>query len=799
MTSATGATFTDVERAGSEGVRLRLERPARVIRAAAFRLYRRAVAAVAAGRIHAFGADSSRIAAILVINLDRQPRRMARTSRELARFKDTRGFRLTDLVTRLSAVDARDGRAVAATADVDPHYVLDHQLHVQPDAKLEACFGRNEAVRMTRQEIAVAQSHVEAWKAVATGSDEHVLILEDDVWFRRGAAASITRAWCEALIRGNGTGPAMLYLSFEDAGGTCERADVHGTLFRPVRGLWFLCGYVLSRAGARALLRSMPVVGPVDMWVNRQFDMLRPLAVTTPAILQRPDAGSDNSYSVLPFLARAGVIDAEVIPAPTRSGRVRIVVWTDRGRREPLPMALSMLGLRVLAFDASAPAVDDAEAAALFDTFDVLVDPPFPPHAIPDGVAERVTGLILEGIRAKRVVASGRPKCPWTILPGDGPSDDWWLPLCSLTGTKPPTQAFPSGAPSDWRLFRNARRAAGSLTETFRAARPMAMDDTPWAIETADGWSVPLCEPASSRKDETVEMSCSLTEPTIKMPPMLGTFPGNLATFGSDPIHHGPDGATITLSASGMGDRPFRSGALSSAHRFLHGRFEIEMRAARGSGMVTGFFLHRSAPRQEIDVEITGNEPRRMLLNVYFNPGDEGSELDYGYRGSPCAIELGFDATSNFHRYAIEWLPDRIRWFVDEDLVHERGSWNPTPIPHLPMTLHANLWSPRSVELAGVAGIRLPLTTASFRNVVVTAMPGLGGKSMVEQHSQLYSSASSDRYGSVPGRLSADLQGPPLAIDRVHQVDHVISLAHLHADHHHAVHFGGEIGEDVDD
>lgn len=701
---------------------MRLERPARALRAAAFRLYRRVATALPGGRIDAFGAGSCRIGAILVINLDRQPRRLARTMRELARFQDREGRRLTDLVTRLPAVDARDGKAVAATADVDPRYILDHQLLVQPDARLEACFGRNEAVTMTRQEIAVARSHVEAWKAVAIGSEDHVLILEDDVWFRRGAAASIERAWCDASTKRNGGGPAMLYLAYEDAGGTCERADVRGTLFRPVRGLWFLCGYVLSRGGAQALLRAMPVVGPVDMWINRQFDWLRPLAITTPAILQRPDAGSDNSYSVLPFLARAGIVEAEARPPPARYGRARIVAWTGRGPREPLAMALSMLGLRVLAFDATAPAVADAEVATLFDTFDVLVDPPFPPDALPDGVAELVTGLVLEPIRADGVAASNCSKHPWTILPGGGPGDDWWPPLCSLAGIKAPVQAFPSGAPSDWRLFRDGRRTCGPSTETTRAARPMAMDDTPWAIETADGWPPSVCDLVFPREAKAVEMRCPLTEPSIEMPAMLGTFPGNLATFGPDTIDHGPAGATITLSASGRADRPFRSGALSSAHHFLHGRFEIEMRAARGSGLVTGFFLHRSAPRQEIDIEITGNEPCRMLLNVYFNPGNEGTELDYGYRGSPCAIDLGFDASADFHRYTIEWLPDRIRWFVDDILVHDRGSWDPTPVPHLPMKLHANLWSPRSVELAGAAGARLPLTTASFRNVKVDAM-----------------------------------------------------------------------------
>lgn len=701
---------------------MRLERPAKALRAAAFRLYRRVSAAVPGGRIDAFGADASRIGAILVINLDRQPRRMTRTVRELARFQDHKGRRLTDLVRRLPAIDARDGRAVAATADVDPCYVLDHQLYVQPDARLEACFGRNEAVTMTRQEIAVARSHVEAWKAVATGSEEHVLILEDDVWFRRGAAALIERAWREASTRGNGEGLTMLYLSYEDAGGTCERADVGGTLFRPVRGLWFLCGYVLSRGGAQALLRAMPVVGPVDMWINRQFDRLRPLAIMTPAILQRPDAGSDNSYSVLPFLARAGIVDAEVLPAPARSYRIRIVAWTGRGAREPLAMALSMLGLRVLAFDATAPVVDDAEVNTLFNTFDVLVDPPFPPQDLPNGIAGLVTGLVLEPTQADRIVASDRKKQVWTILPGDGPGDDWWPPLCLLAGTNTPVQVFPSGAPSEWRLFRDGRRTSAPSAESLRVAQPMAMDDTPWAIGTVNNWPPPICDQVSPEEDGAVEMWCPLTEPSIEMPPMLGTFPGNLATFESDAIDHGPDGATITLSASKLGDRPFRSGALSSARRFLHGRFEIEMRAAQGEGLVTGFFLHRSAPRQEIDVEIIGNEPRRMLLNVYFNPGNEGTELDYGYRGSPCAIDLGFDASAEFHRYTIEWLPDRIRWFVDDALVHDRGSWDPTPVPHLPMTLHANLWSPRSVELAGAASARLPLTTASFRNVKVDAM-----------------------------------------------------------------------------
>tara|TARA_B100000949_G_scaffold233250_1_gene249253 strand:- start:3021 stop:3428 length:408 start_codon:yes stop_codon:yes gene_type:complete len=109
-----------------------------------------------------------------------------------------------------------------------------------------------------------------------------------------------------------------------------------------------------------------------------------------------------------------------------------------------------------------------------------------------------------------------------------------------------------------------------------------------------------------------------------------------------------------------------------------------------------------------------------MLTNVYFNPGEAGTAMEFGYRGAPHWIDLGFDATQDFHEYAIWWTADRIVWLVDGRPVHERASWEPTPIPHLPMRLHANLWAPRSVELAGRINAQALPACATFRNVVVT-------------------------------------------------------------------------------
>jgi len=212
-----------------------------------------------------------------------------------------------------------------------------------------------------------------------------------------------------------------------------------------------------------------------------------------------------------------------------------------------------------------------------------------------------------------------------------------------------------------------------------------------------------------------------MTEASSSFRGLIETFPGNLASFGREGLQHSDLGAQLVIDGIEGGQRPYRSGALASVRSFSHGRFEAEIRAAPGSGLITGFFLHRDTPRQEIDIEFAGADPRRMLANVFFNPGDDGTAMCFGYRGSPCWIDLGFDATADFHLYAIDWQPDRVAWLVDGRIVHARVGWDPTPIPHLGMRLHANLWAPRSEELAGRIDESTLPAAAALRNVSVKA------------------------------------------------------------------------------
>ena len=689
----------------------------------AFRAWRCLAVRVPGPRIRAFGAGAGQIGAITVINLDRQRWRWRRVTRELRRFRTSEGVPLTAITRRLPAIDARDGRAGAATGDVDVIYRVGDQLHVQPDARLANCFSDDEPVRMTRQEVAVARSHVEAWKSVATGADDFVLILEDDVWFKPGAPTAIDRGWRAARSRcALKGGPKLLYLSYSDAGGTALREDASGGVFRPIRGLWFLSGYVLSREGAADLLRAMPVVGPVDLWMNFRLAELRALALSSPAVAQRRDVRSDNAYSMLPYLARAGIVDAAHGAKPPDLRQVRpVLAWTAGAAQEGLAMALSMLGLRVRAFDGDEPPMQEQDLMDVLDEFDAVVNAPVVPATVAAASLDKRFVILLEadaptpmGLDPTQLLASRSA----IVAPDDSGRGSWEV-LCDVLGLVRPVDDFPVGAPRSLRLFRDDRPAGPRASAARSHRSSCSMDDSPWILPPTSGWQPVLrTSPLAAAADRPI-VEAGMREESTEFPGLVETFPGNLASFARENLEHSDEGARLTIEAVEGRLRPYRSGAFASVRSFGHGRFETEVCAAPGSGLVTAFFLHRDTPLQEIDIEFPGSDPRRMLANVYFNPGDDGTAMGFGYRGSPCWIDLGFDASAGFHRYAIDWRGDRVTWLVDGTVVHQRVGWDPTPIPHLTMRVHGNLWAPRSGELAGRVDERRLPATAAFRNISV--------------------------------------------------------------------------------
>lgn len=137
--------------------------------------------------------------------------------------------------------------------------------------------------------------------------------------------------------------------------------------------------------------------------------------------------------------------------------------------------------------------------------------------------------------------------------------------------------------------------------------------------------------------------------------------------------------------------QPYSAGEYRTNATYGYGRIEARMKAARGSGLVTGLFTYTGPadgqPHDEVDIEILGKDPTRLQVNYFTN--------DVG--GHETMIELGFDASAAFHTYAFEWTPSAIRWYVDGVLVHtETGARG--ALPKTPGRIMANVWPAKGVD-----------------------------------------------------------------------------------------------------
>ena len=689
---------------------------------------------------------------IYVINLDRKPDRWRQMTRELGRLRDRSGRPLTAMTRRFSAVDARYNQEQPKGDLVQTEYSLSDQLFVQPEPRLSGAEDvQARAIAMTPQEVAIALSHIKIWKLIVESEPHYTLVLEDDIYFRRGFASTFDDTWME-LIQGNGeSGVAdLIYLSYEKAVKHVPRKPYSELLFRPSTGLWQLSGYILSKTGAMKLLDRLPVRGPVDLWLNHQFNALDVFATRHPIIVQRPDVPSTNSYSITPILSQVGVMTRE-----------KPLLVKGKGLQEPLfafgkigsglsslALALSMLGYRCCSDVTALPAHEHAD---LFGgkrrrVFDAYVNVgTLDVHSVAELAKTYQTARFIvsvgdEGLsnisveesqgRATKAPVAGKHWTDRSLMQiSTELSDkvlvlpilhrDKWELLCRFLGCEYPAHTYPECKDQ------GQRPLAVGARENHNAWLPqinhLKRDSSPWIVPRRDWEGLQLARAAEAVPYDFRENGLSNDLRALNSETWWlrnDTFPSNLALFKPSNFEFNTNGVgQLTLREESASVRQFTSASIASRRRYLYGRFVAELRPTNVSGVITGMFLHRNGPRQEIDLEFLGKDTTKLLVNVYYNPGVEGTKLEYGYRGTPTLVDLGFDAASAFHQYEIEWRSDYILWRVDGRIVCKRVIWEPTPIPHLPMQFNVNLWPSRSRRLAGkLAASDLP-TRSLIRSI----------------------------------------------------------------------------------
>ncbi|RZJ46345.1 MAG: glycosyl hydrolase family protein, partial [Chryseobacterium sp.] len=641
----------------------------------------------------AFGSNNLKnlIDSVYVINLDRQKDRWSRISTELGREPILGDFTLFDLTHKVSAIDGKKLTFNKIQAEqINPEFNLREQYTVDPDPRLLAIIREREIlVSMTNEEVAVSLSHISCWKKIVEEQRAYTLILEDDVFFESFFSKKLNAIWQE-LPKNEQRLPDfdLLYLSYRevDWGAVIKPYSLH--LNKPIKGLWWLSGYVLSLKGAKKLIDSLPVRGPVDLWMNLQFSKLDVYSSIPSLIFQRNDLPSGNNYSIMPILSQLGIqSDSTHLELQQKKGRNPVFVLADDDLQiDLLATALSILGYRCLweSIDNVTITIDqliERNEALLFDAYlgtnitkhyDKLERTY--PASVFIWLTQKRTDYVLDKIKTTSKHSPNADlsktldkKRNLFFDVNDGNSK--WKCLCDFLECKSPPFPFPFPFPKtnfliDSAHVKNEVNHSHKTTDIY-----LEHDVTPWILpikRLSDFGILPNKSTCKILNFETNFVENFISAPKeIHWRFLEDSFASNLSAFVTKnlkPISGG--GCELILSNEVNKLRQYSSASISTKLKYLYGRFSVIMKPVKMDGVVTAFFLHRNDPWQEIDFEFLGKDTTRILINVYFNPGGNDYGWNYGVRGTPVLIDLGFDAADDYHTYTILWDRDGISWYV---------------------------------------------------------------------------------------------------------------------------------------
>ena len=154
---------------------------------------------------------------------------------------------------------------------------------------------------------------------------------------------------------------------------------------------------------------------------------------------------------------------------------------------------------------------------------------------------------------------------------------------------------------------------------------------------------------------------------------------------------------TILLS------RPYKGGELRTEDSFQYGRFEVRMKSALGSGVVSSFFTYRdfwaegltsSSNWNEIDFEWLGMYDDKVQTNLIIQ-----NEWDL-----PDLVDLNVNPHDDFHVYAIEWTPNSVKFFIDDQLIRTIDNFYADSLYHS-QKLMMNIWQPTYVDWVGTLSL----------------------------------------------------------------------------------------------
>jgi endo-1,3-1,4-beta-glycanase ExoK len=153
-----------------------------------------------------------------------------------------------------------------------------------------------------------------------------------------------------------------------------------------------------------------------------------------------------------------------------------------------------------------------------------------------------------------------------------------------------------------------------------------------------------------------------------------------------DNIGQTAEGADLDVRRHPSRSGPYTGGEMKTLKTYGYGRYEVVMRPAKGSGLVSSFFTYTGAyegnPHDEIDIEFLGLDTSRIHFNYFRN----------GKTGESATFDLPFDAAEADHLYAFEWAPEGITWYVDGEPYYKTVEGD-AYLPTTPGSVIFNAWT----------------------------------------------------------------------------------------------------------
>ncbi|SCU92708.1 LANO_0E01838g1_1 [Lachancea nothofagi CBS 11611] len=129
---------------------------------------------------------------------------------------------------------------------------------------------------------------------------------------------------------------------------------------------------------------------------------------------------------------------------------------------------------------------------------------------------------------------------------------------------------------------------------------------------------------------------------------------------------------------------------ISSAKSFLYGRVAVEMKSAKGNGVISAMVL-MSAVKDEVDFEFLGGDLENAQSNYYYR----GELIHTRMAKSP----ISPNSYDEYHTYEFDWDEDRIQWLIDGSVVrtlHREDTYDAAEkiyrYPSTPMRLELAIW-----------------------------------------------------------------------------------------------------------